>query len=70
MDRGQAGYGVWGRVGTKPAQQSFLGVAASSRNLVLEGEVAWTLRLATVGREPVGFQEGKLKIPPSRQLEP
>ena len=28
--------------------------------------MAWTLRPATVGREPVGFQEGKLKIPPSR----
>lgn len=36
---------------------------------VVEGEVAWACRRhcwATVGLEPVGFQEGKLKIPPSR----
>lgn len=58
--------GSWGKWGTSQPSRAFWGGRSSSRELVLEGEVAWTLRPATVGREPVGFQEGKLKIPPSR----
>lgn len=64
--RVQAGPGVLGWVGGEPA---FLGWLLLFQGLGAGGKVAWACRRhrwAMVGQEPVGFQEGKLKIPPSR----